>query len=212
MKRTNGFQLERAPAGGQTLPPWAAALCGGLCAAGALTLLAGIFPVLPAWAALLLGLLLGAGLALLPQRAWLTPALCGAAALFCLCAFAPVTAGLRQLADCVRRWLTARTGYIYLTSSGGMRQGLWARERMVCGRFAASCGGRLHHWAVPVVLGPAASGGRHDGPAAVPHGPGTDGGPAACGLPAAQRAARTSLPARKRGSGSAGQRAACTAL
>ena len=40
MKRTNGFQLERAPAGGQTLPPWAAALCGGLCAAGALTLLA----------------------------------------------------------------------------------------------------------------------------------------------------------------------------
>ena len=35
MKRTNGFQLERAPAGGQTLPPWAAALCGGLCAAGA---------------------------------------------------------------------------------------------------------------------------------------------------------------------------------
>ena len=31
-----------------------------------------------------------------------------------------------QLADCVRRWLTARTGYIYLTSSGGMRQGLWA--------------------------------------------------------------------------------------
>ncbi len=34
MKRTNGFQLERAPAGGQTLPPWAAALCGGLCAAG----------------------------------------------------------------------------------------------------------------------------------------------------------------------------------
>ena len=41
MKRTNGFQLERAPAGGQTLPPWAAALCGGLCAAGALTLLAG---------------------------------------------------------------------------------------------------------------------------------------------------------------------------
>ena len=126
MKRTNGFQLERAPAGGQTLPPWAAALCGGLCAAGALTLLAGSFPVLPAWAALLLGLLLGAGLALLPQRAWLTPALCGAAALFCLCAFAPVTAGLRQLADCVRRWLTARTGYIYLTSSGGMRQGLWA--------------------------------------------------------------------------------------
>ena len=126
MKRTNGFQLERAPAGGQTLPPWAAALCGGLCAAGALTLLAGIFPVLPAWAALLLGLLLGAGLALLPQRAWLTPALCGAAALFCLCAFVPVTAGLRQLADCVRRWLTARTGYIYLTSSGGMRQGLWA--------------------------------------------------------------------------------------
>ena len=83
MKRTNGFQLERAPAGGQTLPPWAAALCGGLCAAGALTLLAGSFPVLPAWAALLLGLLLGAGLALLPQRAWLTPALCGAAALFC---------------------------------------------------------------------------------------------------------------------------------
>ena len=69
--------------------------------------------MLPAWAALLLGLLLGAGLALLPQRAWLTPALCGAAALFCLCAFAPVTAGLRQLADCVRRWLTARTGYIY---------------------------------------------------------------------------------------------------
>ena len=126
MKRTNGFQLERAPAGGQTLPPWAAALCGGLCAAGALTLLAGSFPVLPAWAALLLGLLLGAGLALLPQRAWLTPALCGAAALFCLCAFVPVTAGLRQLADCVRRWLTARTGYIYLTSSGGMRQGLWA--------------------------------------------------------------------------------------
>lgn len=62
MKRTNGFQLERAPAGGQTLPPWAAALCGGLCAAGALTLLAGSFPVLPAWAALLLGLLLGAGL------------------------------------------------------------------------------------------------------------------------------------------------------
>ena len=58
MKRTNGFQLERAPAGGQTLPPWAAALCGGLCAAGALTLLAGSFPVLPAWAALLLGLLL----------------------------------------------------------------------------------------------------------------------------------------------------------
>ena len=57
MKRTNGFQLERAPAGGQTLPPWAAALCGGLCAAGALTLLAGSFPVLPAWAALLLGLL-----------------------------------------------------------------------------------------------------------------------------------------------------------
>ena len=110
MKRTNGFQLERAPAGGQTLPPWAAALCGGLCAAGALTLLAGSFPVLPAWAALLLGLLLGAGLALLPQRAWLTPALCGAAALFCLCAFVPVTAGLRQLADCVRRWLTARTG------------------------------------------------------------------------------------------------------
>ena len=108
MKRTNGFQLERAPAGGQTLPPWAAALCGGLCAAGALTLLAGSFPVLPAWAALLLGLLLGAGLALLPQRAWLTPALCGAAALFCLCAFVPVTAGLRQLADCVRRWLTAR--------------------------------------------------------------------------------------------------------
>lgn len=96
MKRTNGFQLERAPAGGQTLPPWAAALCGGLCAAGALTLLAGSFPVLPAWAALLLGLLLGAGLALLPQRAWLTPALCGAAALFCLCAFVPVTAGLRQ--------------------------------------------------------------------------------------------------------------------
>ena len=48
MKRTNGFQLERAPAGGQTLPPWAAALCGGLCAAGALTLLAGIFPVLSA--------------------------------------------------------------------------------------------------------------------------------------------------------------------
>lgn len=126
MKRTNGFQLERALAGGQTLPPWAAALCGGLCAAGALTLLAGSFPVLPAWAALLLGLLLGAGLALLPQRAWLTPALCGAAALFCLCAFVPVTAGLRQLADCVRRWLTARTGYIYLTSSGGMRQGLWA--------------------------------------------------------------------------------------
>ena len=126
MKRTNGFQLERAPAGGQTLPPWAAALCGGLCAAGALTLLAGSFPVLPAWAALLLGLLLGAGLALLPQRAWLTPALCGAAVLFCLCAHAPVTAGLRQLADCVRRWLTARTGYIYLTSSGGMRQGLWA--------------------------------------------------------------------------------------
>ena len=112
MKRTNGFQLERAPAGGQTLPPWAAALCGGLCAAGALTLLAGIFPVLPAWAALLLGLLLGAGLALLPQRTWLTPALCGAAALFCLCAHAPVTAGLRQLAVCVRRWLTARTGYI----------------------------------------------------------------------------------------------------
>ena len=36
--------------------------------------------MLPAWAALLLGLLLGAGLALLPQRAWLTPALCGAAA------------------------------------------------------------------------------------------------------------------------------------
>ena len=34
----------------------AAALCGGLCAAGALTLLAGSFPVLPAWAALLLGL------------------------------------------------------------------------------------------------------------------------------------------------------------
>lgn len=68
MKRTNGFQLERAPAGGQTLPPWAAALCGGLCAAGALTLLAGSFPVLPAWAALLPGLLLGAGLALLPQR------------------------------------------------------------------------------------------------------------------------------------------------
>ena len=34
MKRTNGFQLERALAGGQTLPPWAAALCGGLCAAG----------------------------------------------------------------------------------------------------------------------------------------------------------------------------------
>ena len=126
MKRTNGFQLERAPAGGQTLPPWATALCGGLCAAGALTLLAGSFPVLPAWAALLLGLLLGAGLALLPQRAWLTPALCGAAALFCLCAFVPVTAGLRQMADCVRRWLTARTGYIYLTSSGGMRQGLWA--------------------------------------------------------------------------------------
>lgn len=57
MKRTNGFQLERAPAGGQTLPPWAAALCGGLCAAGALTLLAGSFPVLPAWAAMLLGLL-----------------------------------------------------------------------------------------------------------------------------------------------------------
>lgn len=126
MKRTNGFQLERALAGGQTLPPWAAALCGGLCAAGALTLLAGSFPVLPAWAALLLGLLLGAGLALLPQRAWLTPALCGAAALFCLCAFVPVTAGLRQLADCVRRWLTARTGYIYFTSSSETRQGLWA--------------------------------------------------------------------------------------
>lgn len=126
MKRTNGFQLERAPAGGQTLPPWAAALCGGLCAAGALTLLAGSFPVLPAWAALLLGLLLGAGLALLPQRAWLTPALCGAAALFCLCAFVPVTAGLRQLADCVRRWLTARTGYIYFTSSSETRQGFWA--------------------------------------------------------------------------------------
>ena len=86
MKRTNGFQLERAPAGGQTLPPWAAALCGGLCAAGALTLLAGSFPVLPAWAALLLGLLLGAGLALLPQRAWLTPALrrrCSACAPLC---------------------------------------------------------------------------------------------------------------------------------
>lgn len=92
MKRTNGFQLERAPAGGRTLPPWAAALCGGLCAAGTLTLLAGSFSVLPAWAALLLGLLLGAGLALLPQRAWLTPALCGAAVLFCLCAHAPVTA------------------------------------------------------------------------------------------------------------------------
>ena len=57
MKRTNGFQLERALAGGQTLPPWAAALCGGLCAAGALTLLAGSFPVLPAWAALLLQLM-----------------------------------------------------------------------------------------------------------------------------------------------------------
>ena len=145
MKRTNGFQLERAPAGGQTLPPWAAALCGGLCAAGALTLLAGSFPVLPAWAALLLGLLLGAGLALLPQRAWLTPALCGAAALFCLCAHAPVTACLRQLADCVRRWLTARTGYIYLTSSGGMRQGLWAflplgfLSALASGRCARRC-------------------------------------------------------------------------
>ena len=80
MKRTNGFQMERGPAGRRALPPWAAALSGGLCAAGTLTLLAGSFPVLPAWAALLLGLLLGAGLALLPQRAWLTPALCGAAA------------------------------------------------------------------------------------------------------------------------------------
>ena len=144
MKRTNGFQLERAPAGGQTLPPWAAALCGGLCAAGALTLLAGSFPVLPAWAALLLGLLLGAGLALLPQRAWLTPALCGAAALFCLCAFVPVTAGLRQLADCVRRWLTARTGYIYLTSSGGTRQGLWAFLPLGFPSALASEIGRAH--------------------------------------------------------------------
>ena len=50
MKRTNGFQLERALAGGQTLPPWAAALCGGVCGAEALTRLAGSFPVLPAWA------------------------------------------------------------------------------------------------------------------------------------------------------------------
>ena len=51
MKRTNGFQMERGPAGRRALPPWAAALSGGLCAAGTLTLLAGSFPVLPAWAA-----------------------------------------------------------------------------------------------------------------------------------------------------------------
>ena len=71
MKRTNGFQLERAPAGGQTLPPWAAALCGGLCAAGALTLLAGSFPVLPAWAAMLLGLLTFAcSLLMVPPLVW----------------------------------------------------------------------------------------------------------------------------------------------
>ena len=99
-----------------------------------------------------------------------------------------------------------------LSDGAGLRPLRPARERVVRGRLAAPCGSWLHHWAVPVVLGPAASGGRHDGPAAVPHGPGTDGGPAACGLPAAQRAARTSLHARERGSGSAGQRAACTAL
>ncbi len=230
MKRTNGFQLERAPAGGQTLPPWAAALCGGLCAAGALTLLAGPFPVLPAWAALLLGLLLGAGLALLPQRAWLTPALCCAAALFCLCAYAPVTAGLRQLADCVRRWLTARTGYIYLTSSGGMRQGLWAF--LPLGFLSALASGRCARrgsvWFAAVSLPLAAVGcaiglfpscwgllllaGGMTALLLFRTDRGTDGGPAACGLPAAQRAARTSLPARERGRGGAGPRAACTAL
>ena len=45
MKRTNGFQLERAPAGGQTLPPWAAALCGGLTAREKNCILAHMWPL-----------------------------------------------------------------------------------------------------------------------------------------------------------------------
>ena len=45
MKRTNGFQLERALAGGQTPPPWAAALCGGLTAREKNCILAHMWPL-----------------------------------------------------------------------------------------------------------------------------------------------------------------------